>query len=163
ASRRSSDKSFVNAVSVVVQQSCSSPSSIHCLQWKHSWARMYSILVVRQIRLVRQVHQVQGACIPVSLFGNELERRKLTSASPFQGPDVPVGFVVRRRQRRYRAPFLQGVPADIFNMAPLPNRTLITTSQLFAAAISLTILSTGSQIRAAGPNPACALVKASEI
>ncbi|HKW02109.1 MAG TPA: hypothetical protein VJN96_19965 [Vicinamibacterales bacterium] len=32
-----------------------------------------------------------------------------------------------------------------------------------AALVALTILSSGSQIRAAGPNPACALVKAAEI
>lgn len=33
----------------------------------------------------------------------------------------------------------------------------------FVAAVALTIVSSGSQIRAAGPGPACALVKAAEI
>jgi len=43
-----------------------------------------------------------------------------------------------------------------------PNRTVILT-QSFVAVVALTIVSSGSQIRAAGPNPACALVTAAEI
>lgn len=36
-------------------------------------------------------------------------------------------------------------------------------TQSFVALVALTIVSSGSQIRGAGPNPACALVKANEI
>ena len=40
ASCRSSERSCVNAASLVVQQSCASPSATHCLQWWHSCARI---------------------------------------------------------------------------------------------------------------------------
>ena len=47
-------------------------------------------------------------------------------------------------------------------MSLVSNRPTITT-QTFVAAVALTIVSGGSHIRAAGPGPACALVKAAEI
>jgi hypothetical protein len=47
-------------------------------------------------------------------------------------------------------------------MSLMSNRPTITT-QTFVAAVALTIVSGGSHIRAAGPGPACALVKAAEI
>ncbi|HUL75549.1 MAG TPA: hypothetical protein VLT86_20720 [Vicinamibacterales bacterium] len=39
----------------------------------------------------------------------------------------------------------------------------LTPQELFAAAVVVTVLSSGSPIRAAGPNPACALVTPAEI